>query len=91
MSPPDDERRYSDEEFALILRRAVEIEGRPTPEPEAPTLPLPPSDGLTLTEIQEIAGEAGIDPAAVAEAASALSLAERSPLPPPDTSEDNTS
>ncbi len=80
MSPPNDERRYTDEEFALILRRAVEIEGRPTPEPETPPLPLPTSDGLTLTEIQEIAGEAGIDPAAVAEAASALSREEPSTL-----------
>ncbi len=80
MSPPNDERRYSDEEFALILSRAVEIEGRPAPEPETPPLPLPPSDGLTLAEIQEIAGEAGIDPGAVAEAASALSREEPSTL-----------
>ena len=80
MSEAEDKRRYSDEEFALILRRAVEIEGRPTPDPETPTLPLPTSDGLTLTEIQEIAGEAGIDPGAVAEAASALSLEKPSTL-----------
>jgi hypothetical protein len=80
MSQADSERRYSDEEFSRILRRAVEIEGRPTLEPETPTLPLPPSDGLTLTEIQEIAREAGIDPAAVADAASTLGLEEPSPL-----------
>ncbi|MFG1691237.1 hypothetical protein ACGF5M_03605 [Gemmatimonadota bacterium] len=32
MSEADDKRRYSDEEFALILRRAVEIEGRHDPD-----------------------------------------------------------
>ncbi len=60
-------RRYSEEEFALILRKASEIQvadgsqaGKPGPA------------GLTLDEIQSIAGEAGIDPEAVTRAASII-------------------
>ena len=61
----DDEggRRYSDEEFALILRRASEI---------SEVGDARPGGGLSLSEIQQIAGEAGIDPTAVARAAAGL-------------------
>ncbi len=55
-------RLYSDEEFALILRRASEVSE--TGEAR--------SEGLSLSEIQHIAQEAGIDPAAVARAAANL-------------------
>lgn len=64
----DKKRRYSEEEFALILRKASEIqlsEGRPKGTPEA-------GSGLTLQEIRSIASEAGIDPEAVTRAASVL-------------------
>lgn len=60
-------RRYSEEEFALILRKASEIQ-------EAPgegTGRLG-GQGLTLEEIQSIAREAGIDPHAVSRAAALL-------------------
>lgn len=53
--------RYSDEEAALILRRAAElqhVEGQP-----------PSTTGFTLAELQQIAREAGIDPQRVADAA----------------------
>ena len=55
-------RRYTEEEFALILRRASEI------STAADTSP----GGLSLPEMQQIAKEAGIDPAAVAKAAHSL-------------------
>ncbi|MCK5652460.1 MAG: hypothetical protein KAJ42_13825 [Gemmatimonadetes bacterium] len=76
MSPPNDERRYSDEEFALILRTASEVEDSPTP---APAL-APPQEGLTLPEIQEIAQEVGIDPHRVSRAAMLLSAGETETL-----------
>lgn len=72
MSPPNDERRYSDEEFALILRTASEAEDGLTPTP----VPTPPQEGLTLPEIQEIAEEVGIDPHRVSRAALMLSVGE---------------
>jgi len=56
---------YSEAEFALILRKAAELENI-----GAPTGPAP--DGLTLAEMQAAAAEAGIDPALVERAARLL-------------------
>ncbi|MBT8396794.1 MAG: hypothetical protein HKO65_03050 [Gemmatimonadetes bacterium] len=70
-----DERRYSDEEFAVILRTASE-----TPEALPPTLPPDSQDGLTLSEITEIAQEVGIDPEKVSRAAALLPPSETSAL-----------
>jgi hypothetical protein len=67
----DDEqnkRRYSEEEFALILRKASEIQLSEGRSPGAPGA----GGGLTLQEIRSIAAEAGIDPEAVTRAASVL-------------------
>jgi hypothetical protein len=61
VSSPDDERRYSDEEFALILKTAS--------EEEAAQVAAAPQQGLTLAEIQEIATAVGIDAQSVARAA----------------------
>jgi len=73
MSDPNDQRRYSDEEFAVILRTASEgVEG--------PAQSTPSRSGLTLPEIQDIASEVGIDPAQVTRAAALLPLAETSTL-----------
>lgn len=70
----DDERLYSDEEFALILRRASERASRT--EPRGPS-----SAGLTLTEMKEIAAQVGLAPALVENAARLVaSRAEASPL-----------
>lgn len=66
---PDDPRHYTDEETALILRRAAELQ-EPREGPRS-------ARGLTLAEIQQIACEVGIDPAAVAEAAALVSGGER--------------
>jgi hypothetical protein len=57
------ERRYRQEEVRRIFELATT---------SATQSPLRPADGLTLDEIQEIAGEIGVEPAAVARAAAAV-------------------
>ena len=57
-------RRYSEKEVGLILRRATELQ-RAEPYAEDPT-------GLTLAELQEVAGEVGIDPRYLRRAAAEL-------------------
>ncbi len=61
----DDQRVYSDEEFALILRQASEMASRSQG-------PGPTSTGLTLTEMKAAAAQAGIDPSLVERAARVL-------------------
>lgn len=64
----NDERRYSEEEFALVLRMASEVqEGGESGSDRS----LPP-EGLTLSQIREIALEVGIDPERVSRAAALL-------------------
>ena len=58
----DDQRVYSDEEFALILRTATELANRA--EPTATS-----SSGLTLAEMKAAAAQVGLDPALVEHAA----------------------
>ena len=65
------ERRYTDEEVALILRRAAELGGETGPSR---------SEGLSLAEIRQVAREVGIDPATVARAAAALPTRKRDRL-----------
>lgn len=67
-----DSRRYTDEEFALILRTALESEA---------TRPGPPlrRQGMTLEEMQAIAREVGVAPEQVARAARLISLGEETP------------
>jgi hypothetical protein len=60
---PNDDRRFSDEEFALILRKASELQEGGAKAPAQRT-------GMSLEEIKSIAVEAGIDPEKVAKAAS---------------------
>jgi hypothetical protein len=64
-------RRYSEEEFALILRKASEIQDAPGGGGKGGT-----GSGLTLAEIQSIANEAGLDPQAVSRAAALLGAME---------------
>lgn len=63
-------RRYTEEEFALILQKASEM--------QVPREGKAPSrfPGLTLEEMRSIASEAGIDPEAVTRAASLLGTLE---------------
>ena len=56
------ERRFTDREIGLILRRAVELEDG------SPSTGVSTARGLTLRELQEIAKEAGIDPGMVGRA-----------------------
>ncbi len=75
-----DERRYSEEEFGLILKRAIELDTRRSSLPQrAPAPPVLPPGGLTLREIQEIAAEVGVSPARVLEAADLLAAQRWSP------------
>src|SRR5262245_40016354 len=59
-----DDRRYSDREFALILRRAAELQESVQEETA--------SGGLTLSEIKGIGVAAGIDPELITQAAATL-------------------
>ena len=61
------DRRYSDEEFALILRKATELQARGAAAGGSGPPAL--SGGMSLEEIQAIAREVGIDPSLVAQAA----------------------
>jgi hypothetical protein len=74
MSPTNDERRYSEEEFALVLRLASEADTAPEVRTEQPS----PQDGLTLSEMREIAAEVGIDPDRVSRAVGLLPAGEDS-------------
>ncbi|MES2306550.1 MAG: hypothetical protein V4558_13660 [Gemmatimonadota bacterium] len=61
----DGPRIYSDEEFALVLRKAAELGRQAEPA-------LPSSTGLTLTEMKAAAAQVGFDPALVERAARML-------------------
>jgi hypothetical protein len=69
------ERRFSDQEMALILRRASEIQGRSGGDTGSG------QEGLTLEEIQAIAREVGMDATAVGQAAREL-MVRPEPRPP---------
>ena len=64
-----DERLYSDEEFAVILRKAAELASQAE-------LPARSSAGLTLTEMKTAAAEAGLDPTLVERAARLLTVSD---------------
>lgn len=61
------DRRYSDDEISEIFRRATEVQERAPQQQQ-----LPPSEGMSLTELQSIGREAGIAPELVAQAAREL-------------------
>jgi hypothetical protein len=61
----DDGRVYSDEEFALILRKATELASHADPAGLS-------SSGLTLSEMKAAAAQVGLDPALVERAARTL-------------------
>jgi hypothetical protein len=63
----DDQRVYSDEDFALILRKAAELASRADPIATS-------SVGLTLSEMKAAAAQVGVDPAFVERAARLLAL-----------------
>lgn len=65
-------RRYSDEELALILRKASELQETPRGRGSRVS-----AGGFLLEEIQSIALEAGIDPGAVTRAVALLGILEQ--------------
>ncbi len=65
----DADRKFSDEEFALILRKASELQDRPATVEGG-------SGGISLDEIKAIAQEVGIDPSAVDRVAAMMPHAE---------------
>lgn len=73
-----DNRRYSDEELALIVRRASELQDRAGEADGAPRLDgtvFPsPNEGLTLEAVREIAEGVGLESRFVDEAAASLPL-----------------
>lgn len=69
----DDRRTYSDEEFALVLRKAAELA-------ETPDGRTTPSNGLTLSEMKAAAAQAGFDPTLVERAARLLSTRSSAPM-----------
>jgi hypothetical protein len=70
----DKERRYDEQEIAAIFERAAEAQ-------KAAQRHLSQSEGLTLAELQEIGAEAGITPAFIAQAATAINRT-AAPRPP---------
>jgi hypothetical protein len=65
MDDSEPTRRFDEKEFALILRRAAQLQQSDAAGPRG--------SGLSLAEIESIAAEAGIDPAYVRQAVVAVS------------------
>jgi len=63
--PHDRDRRYTDQEVALVLRRAAAIEERRSTD-------TAPARGLTLHDLHEIAREVGLSSAAIDQAVAGL-------------------
>jgi hypothetical protein len=62
---PGTNRRFNDEEVALIIKRAAELQ-------QTEQIADEPASALTLAEVEQIAKEAGIDPALIRRAAQTL-------------------
>jgi hypothetical protein len=69
-------RRFSEEEVALIIKRAAELQQTEETADE-------PGNALTLGEVEQIAKEAGIDPLLIRRAAQSLDRAEVANRPSP--------
>jgi len=59
---PKRERKFNEEEVALIIKRAAELQQTEPTNQDT-------SNALSLTEVEQIAGEAGIDPKLIRQAA----------------------
>lgn len=75
------DRRFSDEEVAYILERAVAAE--PIANEESPSMPMVADRtaprGITLAQLKEIATESGLSVAAVSDAAAAVERGDLTP------------
>ena len=74
--PAARDRKFSEEEVALIIKRAAELQQTQQVESE-------PSNALTLTEVEQIAREAGIDPKLIRQAAIGLDRPSETSRPSP--------
>jgi hypothetical protein len=74
--PRSSDRKFSEEEVALIIKRAAELQQTQQVENE-------PSTALTLTEVEQIAREAGIDPKLIRQAAHGLDRPSETSRPSP--------
>jgi hypothetical protein len=70
------DRKFNEEEVALIIKRAAELQQTQQVEAE-------PSSALTLTEVEQIAREAGIDPKLIRQAAIGLDRPSETSRPSP--------
>jgi hypothetical protein len=73
---PQRERRFNEEEVALIIKRAAELQQTEQAEHD-------PGNALTLPEVEQIAREAGIDPRLIRHAALGLDRPHGSNRPSP--------
>ena len=73
---PQRERRFNEEEVALIIKRAAELQQTEQAEHD-------PGNALSLSEVEQIAREAGIDPRLIRRAALGLEQPHRSNRPSP--------
>jgi hypothetical protein len=73
---PKRERQYSEEEVALIIKRAAELQQTEQTEQE-------PNTALSLIEVEQIAKEAGIDPRLIRRAALGLDQPAQTNRPSP--------
>jgi hypothetical protein len=69
-------RRFSEEEVALIIKRAAELQ-------QTEEIAEEPANALTLAEVEQIAKEAGIDPGLIRRAAQSLDRPEQESRPSP--------
>jgi hypothetical protein len=74
--PGKPDRKFSEEEVALIIKRAAELQQTQQIESE-------PSNALTLSEVEQIAREAGIDPKLIRQAAHGLDRPSETARPSP--------
>jgi hypothetical protein len=76
MTDKEESRRFNEEEVALIIKRAAELQQTEDVADE-------PANALTLTEVEQIAKEAGIDPDLIRRAAQSLDRPEAVNRPSP--------
>jgi hypothetical protein len=74
--PGSRDRKFNEEEVALIVKRAAELQQTQQVESE-------PSNALTLAEVEQIAREAGIDPKLIRQAAHGLDRPSETSRPSP--------
>lgn len=70
------DRKFNDEEVALIIKRAAELQ-------QTQEVASEPSSALTLSEVEQIAREAGIDPKLIRQAAHGLDRPSETSRPSP--------